>query len=456
LFVIPFAFPIFYRLMKHLAWSFGLALCCIDSAPVTAQPAPLRLSLAQAVQMAASESGNSSVLMAENSVRLAEARRAQARSLLLPNLEAGFTEQNLTRNLGAEGFNFPTGVPNFTIPQGVGPFNNYDVRLFLTQNLLDFSSFRRNRGLRAASEAAQADVTTQRDRSAAAVAHDYLAALREEASVASAREAVSLSQELLKVARDREESGNAAALEVTRAQLRLATDRRKAAAAEADLLQARLQLMGDLSVDFETPVELTDRLVYAPEPPPDLARTLAAAFHARSELQASRKREEEARINDSAIGLEKIPSVTAYGDVGPLSSIVTHTVGISVKIPIFDGGRRTARREETAAVVQQAELQQRDLRRQIELQVRTATARLRAAVSDIASCDEALALAQEGLDQARRRFEGGVANNVELVDAQGLLAQSRDNRIAAVFAWSQARVDLADAAASIQSVSMPR
>jgi len=37
-------------------------------------------------------------------------------------------------------------------------------------------------------------------------------------------------------------------------------------------------------------------------------------------LQVSQKREEEARDNDDAIRGERVPVVTAFGDVGPLAA----------------------------------------------------------------------------------------------------------------------------------------
>jgi outer membrane protein TolC len=431
-----------------------LTIWCAFSASALGQTV-LKLSLKQALELAASSTSNASVGVAAASLQIAEARRAQARSLLYPTLESTIGESNLTRNLAAEGFNFPTGVPNFTIPHGVGPFNNFDARVLMSQTVLDLSASRRYRGLLAGIEAARADIAVQREQSAVQVAHDYLAALRGDSTVTAAQAGVSLAETLLTIARDREEAGKAAAVEVTRAKLRLATDRRKLAAAENGRLQARLQLLSDLGVDFDTPLELTDRLDYAPGTAPDTAGTIAAALGSRAEIQAIRKREEEARSNDSAIQRERLPSVTAYGDVGPLNSVVTHTVGISVRIPLFDGGRRAARSEESRALVQQSAMQQRDLRRQIELQVRRSSAGLTTAAASIAACDEALALAEDELAQARRRFEGGISSNIEVVEAQALLAQARDDRIAAVFSWNQARVDLAQAAGTVGTLSMP-
>jgi outer membrane protein TolC len=150
-----------------------------------------------------------------------------------------------------------------------------------------------------------------------------------------------------------------------------------------------------------------------------------------------------------------MPSVIAYGDVGPLAAVITHTVGVTVKVPIFDGGRRNARRAEALTAVHQQEIQQRDLRRQIELQVRKAASSLQAAALDIDACEGSVTLAEEELAQARRRFEGGIAGNADVVDAQAKLTQARSDKIAVLYTWNLARVDLAQASGTMASLALP-
>ena len=215
-----------------------------------------------------------------------------------------------------------------------------------------------------------------------------------------------------------------------------------------------MQLLGDLGLEFTTSLELTDQLAFTNDVP-DAASVVATALKSRGELAASQKREEEAHANEQAIHLERMPTVYAYGDVGPLAAVVTHTVGVTMKVPLFDGGRRNARRAEALTTVHQEEIQQRDLRRQIELQVRKASATLQAAGADIEVCEQSLALAQEELAQARRRFEGGVAGNAEVVEAQGKLTQARGDKVAVLYTWNQARVDLAQASGTMASLTLP-
>ncbi len=63
---------------------------------------------------------------------------------------------------------------------------------------------------------------------------------------------------------------------------------------------------------------------------------------------------------------------------------------------------------------------------------------------------EGLTLAENELAQARRRYEAGVTNSIEVTDAQTRLIRARDNLIVALFSHNLARIDLATATGNIQ------
>jgi outer membrane protein TolC len=56
--------------------------------------------------------------------------------------------------------------------------------------------------------------------------------------------------------------------------------------------------------------------------------------------------------------------------------------------------------------------------------------------------EEGLALAESELAQARRRYEAGVANGIEVTDAQTRLERARDSRIGALVSYNLAWLDL--------------
>jgi outer membrane protein TolC len=124
-------------------------------------------------------------------------------------------------------------------------------------------------------------------------------------------------------------------------------------------------------------------------------------------------------------------------------------VGISLKVPVFDGGRRDARRAESLSLVRQEEIRSRDVKQQVELDVRLALESIKSAANQVDTAREGLTLAENELAQARRRYEGGVANSEEVIDAQTRLDRARDNQIAALYNYNLARLDLATATGSI-------
>ena len=141
-----------------------------------------------------------------------------------------------------------------------------------------------------------------------------------------------------------------------------------------------------------------------------------------------------------------------YGTIGSerVGIQPTYAYGVSVRVPIFDGGRRDARRTESLSQYRQEQTRTRDLKEQVELDVRLAFDSVRSASDEVATAREGLQLAEQELAQAQRRYQAGVTSSIEVTDAQTRLARARDNQIAALYDYNVARIDLATATAKIQ------
>jgi outer membrane protein len=84
--------------------------------------------------------------------------------------------------------------------------------------------------------------------------------------------------------------------------------------------------------------------------------------------------------------------------------------------------------------------------------VKTATAQLDSARHQVEVANLGIQLAQEEVTQARDRFAAGVADNIEVVQAQDALSRASDNQIAALYQFNQARADLARAIGQMESI----
>jgi outer membrane protein len=426
-------------------------------AQLQTRPPVLRLSLKQAVQIALAPEGNTRVQLAEEALKQAEAQASESRAALLPDVESSVTYEGLTRNLQALGinFNFPSYL-GFSIPKVVG-FDVFDARATVNQNIFDFASIRRFQASKVNVEAIRADREGTHNQVTDQVARSYLTGVRAEAGLETAQANVDLSEALLKLSRHQKEAGTGTGIEVTRAQVQLANDKQHLLVARNDVDRAHLDLLKVLGIRLDSPVELTDKLAYVPVEVVDEAKAIETARKTRAELHAQQSREDSARLSYSSVKWERLPSVAAFADYGSIGTSVndaipTHTYGVTVKVPLFDGGRRDARRVETASLYRQERIRTADLKDQVELDVRLAVDSLRSADDQVRVAEEGLQLSEHELAQARRRYEAGVTNSVEVTDAQTRLDRARDNRISALYNYNLARIDLATAMGTIQSM----
>ncbi|MGA2147968.1 MAG: TolC family protein [Bryobacteraceae bacterium] len=432
-----------------------------DGGAVVANRGPLPLSLKRAVAIALSREGNTAILLAGESLAQARDRSAEARAALLPDLESAFNTQSRTEDLAAQGFSSKLfasiPIPGFAFPTFVGPFTTLDARVSATQSVFDFSSIRRFQASKAGTEAARSDLDSTGEQVAAQVAKAYLAGIKADADLESAEANVALSEALLTQADNEKKAGTGTGIEITRANVQLANDRQRLLEARNARRAAYLRLLRAMNVRLDAPLQLTDKLQYLPVDPVTLDQARAAALKQRPDYQAQRDREENARLSASATKMERLPSVSAFGDYGASgtafdNSMPTRTVGISVRVPLFDGGRRDARRAESASQLRAEQARSNDLKEQIELDVRLA-------LDELASADDEVKVAREGLDlsenelaQARRRYAAGVTNSIEVTDAQTRLERARDNRTAALYNYNLARIALAQSMGRVRSL----
>ena len=441
---------------------------------------PLRLSLKRAVEIATSPEGNTYIQLSDENFKQAKSRSVEARSAFLPDIEAVADETVAMKSLAALGLdlatnetltqaeNSLTGPLASTektllndiiryIPRTVGPFNTVDVRAKLTQSVFDFSSIRRYQASKAAVRAAAGDRGNADDTISATVAKAYLAALRSDADVEAYQANVALAEAVLKQSENQKSAGTGTGIEVTRAKVQRSNEKQRLLAVQNERTKAYLQLLRVMGLNLATELELTDKLSYEPTEAISLEQAEGEALKHRPDIKAQAEREAAARLNANSVKLERLPSLYAYADYGTtgtngaiVSLLPTRDYGLALRVPIFDGGRRDARRAESASQFRQERVRTNDLREQMELDIRTAIDSLHYAEEQLKVAEEGLTLSDSELTQARRRFEAGFASNLEVTDAQTRLERARDNRIAALFGYNVARIDLGRAMGNVR------
>ncbi len=428
-----------------------------SSAPSPDGKSVLKLSLKQAIDIALGPDGNIQIQIAEELINQAEARSAQSRAALLPNIDASIGQQNMTRNLAAFGIQVHLPIPGYTFPTFVGPFNVFDARATANLNIFNLSSIRRYQASRQGISQAESEQENIQDQIRNQVAQAYLFVLRAQVSEDAARASVKLADELLKLASDQKSAGAGTGIDVTRANVQLANEQQRFLLASHELNRAKLQLLRILGLDLNMKVELTEQLTYKPVELSEPHEVLQMALVSRADWKAQQKREEMARLNYSAAKFERVPSIYLFADYGIIGSSINHAIptrayGFSLQIPIFDGGRLEARRAESSSQLQQELVRSRDLRAQIEMEIRLAIDSLMSADFQVKTAEEGFKLSENELAQAQRRFKAGVGSSIEVTDAQTRLERARDNRIKALFNYNLARIDLYTAAGTIEQM----
>ncbi|MCX6609577.1 MAG: TolC family protein [Acidobacteria bacterium] len=414
---------------------------------------PLPLSLPKAIELATAPNGNLRLQLVRTGVEQAEARRRQALGAFLPNLDGSIGASSQTRNLAAFGFRFPQGLP-FTIPSFVGPFTVVDYRASATQSILDFSSIYRYQATKLQKQVANAETRNATELAIQQVARAYVLVLKAEAALDTTKANVALAERLVQLAESQKRAGTGTGIEVTRSKVQLQNEKQRMLVAENDLEKSNLDLKRVIGLDLSQEVELTSRMNDGSAPIPTAEQAFETALLQRPDLEAQQRRQSSAQLSLKSISSERLPSLAASGDYGTIgdgtSLVPTRSIGVGVRVPIFDGGRREARRAESGILLRQERLRADDLKKQIELEVRTSLNTLKSARAQIETAKLGLELAENELAQAQRRTEAGVANSVELTDAQTRLARARDNNLAALYLFNLARIDVAAATGSME------
>jgi outer membrane protein TolC len=408
----------------------------ISTGSVTAEP--LQLSAVDAVKRALQT--NLGLLLQQENEKGAGAARMRALADLLPNVSGTLRESRQVINLEAYGFPAPDPI--------VGPFNVFDARVGLSQPVIDIAALNDSRAAALRQQAAKYGIRTARDLVVLVAVNLYLETVAAGSRVEAAHAQQQTADALLTQARDLKTSGLVAGIDVLRAQVQSQTQRQRAIAAENDFEKFKLQLERAIGLPIGQPIVLTDTMPYAPVAPPTVEVAVQRALDGRSDYLEAKSRADAARASERAAFGALLPSLRIDADFGGIGQTIaaahnTYALAATVRVPIFDGGRTSARRIEAQSDVRRREAELADLRGRIEYEVRAALLDLAAADQQVQAAKTNVDLAGQQLQQARDRFTAGVAGNLELTQAQEAVANASESYISALYTHNLAKAALA-------------
>jgi outer membrane protein TolC len=405
-------------------------------------PAPYLLTLQDAIQKALQ--ANLNVLAAGTRVDEAEGtRERRLAAALLPRVNAQTYANVQNRDLRAFGMSLPG------MPEVVGPFSNYDFRVYAQQNIVDLQSRRGLKASELAVDAGKMDEHDARDLIVRATAALYLNAQSAAARAEAAQSRVNDSSALYKLAQDKHDAGSATGVDVLRAQVQLANDKQALLIARNQYKQSLLELERNMGMSPGTPLELAEPLNYQPLKEPEIETLAPAALLARADYLSLARQREGLVQQQSANRARALPKLSINGNFGEIGRSIggmksTGLLQGQIDFTIFDRDRN-GEAQELASRVKRLDDQIVDLRRGIEEDLREALLNLDSASEQVSVAREGEDLARRELQMAQDRFREGTANNVEVITAQDELARAEENFILAVSSHVDAKFALARA-----------
>ena len=418
-----------------------------SSTPSAERPGPpLQLSLGESIRRGLQY--NLGAQTYQQSIRSAQGQRLAQLANLLPNVAADLMGTEQQTDLAVYGFTF--SVPGFNIPTVVGPYHFFDLRGHVTQTVLDLTTRRNYHAAEQMLRAAQLSAQDARDLVVLAVTSGYLSVISAGSRVDTARAQVAAAQAVYRQANDRHTAGLAARIDVTRTQVELQTQQQRLTARENDFAKLKIQFGRVIGLPPGQEITLTDKVPYAPLSGLTLDQALTRAEGARADLKAAQAQVEAADLARKAAIAERYPSAGVAGDygvIGPAPDNMRGTFSVTgtVRFPIWQGGRVRGDIEQADAALRQRRLEYQDLRARIDADIREDFLDLTSAASQVAVADSSRMLAQDTLSQSRDRFSAGVADTIEVIQAQEAVAAAEEDYIDSLLAHNLAKASLARA-----------
>jgi outer membrane protein TolC len=441
------------RIYASVIWVVLVAgILCAERSPAAESPPQipqempvLKLSLKDAIEAALDK--NPTVRLYKERIEAARGASRTQLGALLPNLAGSSKFTNQTFFLGTIG-----GAPVRT-----QPFDISDTRGTLSQSLFSWSLIERWRASRAALAVSEGEADTTKNDTMATVALNYMEVLRNYETAEARTANVELYKELVAFIKNRQSGGMATGLDTARLETQLENERQRLELAKSDTERTKLLLVNALGINFDVNLVLTDELKAPEEPVPTQEYAMDVALTKRPEMKAQEQRVQVSKLTLSSIKGERLPSLQAQGDYGLIgnqinNSLSTYNVGVTLSIPLFDGGQREGRIGESRSQLLQEEIKMNLVSRQITMELREALVTLASAKEQLRIAKDGLKAAVTEVQLARERFRLLSSNSLEVSNALFSLVRARDNVIDGLFRANASRVNLARAMGQVEEL----
>lgn len=243
--------------------------------------------------------------------------------------------------------------------------------------------------------------------------------------------------------------GIVARADVLRSEVELANAQQNYITASNEYDVAEATLNNIIGTPLGTTLLLKDRLQYEPYEN-DMAYCLAYSEQHRPELKQAEYAVDSAEAALVVARSGHMPKVYAnasnnWGGDGsdwPGDDDENWSVGVTASMNVFDSGVTWSKIHAAQENLAKAKESQRQIKDNVELEVRTDYLNLREAEKRITTTQVAVASAEEDYHIAVVRYQAGVGTNIDVMDAQEALTQAKTNYYQALYNYNTSKAAL--------------
>ena len=407
------------------------------------------MSLSEAIDYAMSN--HPDVRIAQLNVRDAEWQIKENRATALPSVNLGINYSYFIQQPGlpAEALGFP-GEPGQKLRFALR--NNLAGKISVNQLVFNNSYLYGIKAAKLYRDYVALQLEAVKEKLRQSVRDAYLPALLVTESVAVLDSNIDNQLKLLSETKAIYDAGFAEQLDVDRLDLISSTLRTE----RESLLRQRDMLLEVFKFSINMPVTeeivLSDDLSALLEDYADINVDEQLDYNARPDYVTLLKLRELSQVQVDLYDNDWLPTVGLFASYDPsfqgndkLYWIPSAIAGISVSMPIYDGGLSKAKQERAIIEAIKVEEQTGMLLRAFDLEIENARSRYQNAVQKVADQERNLALAKRIQNTSEIKFKAGVGSSFEvtqaqaaLYQAQGLLVQARFELLQSIVAFNKA------------------
>jgi len=356
----------------------------------------------------------------------------------------GLAKSGYYPNIGADaGYTRIDPVPELTIPElghfVMAPNNNYNASVFIHENVYDFEKTRRSVELEKSSkELSERNLDLVRQRLTLITSVSYYTLIYLQEAIKIKETQIATLQKHLDFVTRKEQTGSATQYEILSTQVRLSNAENQKVDLEASRLTQQAILNSLLGLPMVTNLKVQGSFISSqPEIRPD--SLIIYALNHRYEMVMARLKEEHARLHLRSVRVMDNPTLSVFAKGGinngyfpDLDKLTPNlAAGIGFNATIFDATRKHNTIKIANSEISMAKNETEQTSRDISAEVFQNETNLIASLKKIDQSDLQVKQANEALNLAAISFKTGAITNLDLLDAETALEESRVNLLRA-------------------------